>query len=1243
MTTMMNANVILHSTIIQQRSAQLAMTMTPSRIRVKERQYARVPKIFFICSYCIYLIAIFHGDMICKCHAATSSASSTTTTTTMSSSLSSLMSNMIELQLELDYYDDVTDDDKIQHQQELLPSTLQIIQLQALLHSKEIMNSKRERLTSFEKRNQLNNLEMWSQLRGGGVEGDNNEVNTTDDGNSEKEMDETDETEQETDKEEHDNEEESNDKNDDGEEEAAAEETIPFLTTMTSFFKPSKSTTAAATTKTTTLLLEKVYMTTEKAKSFLTTTTSSSSFSTVFRMNMEAKDYDSDDEEEEEEELYDSGSEEEDDDEDVGIVMMNKKTTLSPPSVQKQGRGGGGIMTMSASDDEQEEEEDDLKDAKKKDVETKKEKNTTVVDVTVMTTSTLEENGEKEEKDFQDKKEEKKEITNESSKRQTTKVADADADVVAVKGIKQANVTKELEKTVKPRQQQQKKKTKKVEEAGEKDDISTTTTKSTKEEVNANDIIKKEAKKKEKSTMHPTTGSKDKVTNEKNTTRVTSRTTPKQKNVSNTTSNVKKSVAKEEVLGNVGNVTLTKEEEVIETNIQEEKEMALVEVTATSYISSGYWDTIDKIATLGLSAHHPTLKISRQLRSARKAAAKMTGLHGILSGKGRGWGGDNNILSTFPHSDHQPPLNEEDIGIIRNRIAAIEVAKGKVRSNRSPLVEEPVEGQTTPRGRVQRPRRRGWGRILPRRRNNNQGAAFVGGPLVTTTPTATTGSSDVNFVDQSSLEEEIEKARMAAAAVEEELRRQKRVEEIDRLIVHGQEELLELQCEKDALQRRPNPLFNYTTKGSPPASEEEEKEEEATEYPDTTRTTRVFNFPPQEVVDEYIDTLIGTGRLVRLNHTHLWKSGAGDEYDDDEDESIGDDLLTPSADARKLYENVDKMAEKVKKRTTKRNGNSSNDGGYSGGNGGGGSWLLRQTMMTGTSLGEKIGEATETAAYKAVCSAVMSVLARSISAIHGINVMTHSDIRLFLEQSPDLPPLGKDVFPHGVNGDDYAREAIEKAIIKGATKRKKKHSRSKHHIHSNSRHHGHDLTEEAFIQRDAVVETLISHCQISAPLLKLFPLAWQRAMLGNIITLIAAVVSDFAEGIQIQILGHQLSFSFKPITESDMIQHIGLGGFRFNHRRARPEEFEAAVRATADDISEELQFLDRWHERAMGGGYLKLQIGNLIARVVLTLVDEVLSGARMDLWSAQAGGPRVVAGLEYRTQRDKESDTGLPQ
>jgi hypothetical protein len=149
--------------------------------------------------------------------------------------------------------------------------------------------------------------------------------------------------------------------------------------------------------------------------------------------------------------------------------------------------------------------------------------------------------------------------------------------------------------------------------------------------------------------------------------------------------------------------------------------------------------------------------------------------------------------------------------------------------------------------------------------------------------------------------------------------------------------------------------------------------------------------------------------------------------------------------------------------------------------------------------------------------------------------------------------------------------------------------------------------------------------------LKLFPLAWQRALLGNIISLIAAIASDFCDGIQLQILGHQMSFALKPITESDMIRHIGMAGNGFNHRRARPEQFEAAVRATAEDVSENLQFLDRWHHRALGSGMLRAQIANLIARIVLTLADEVLSSARIDLWSAQAGGPRMLAGLEYRT------------
>jgi len=255
----------------------------------------------------------------------------------------------------------------------------------------------------------------------------------------------------------------------------------------------------------------------------------------------------------------------------------------------------------------------------------------------------------------------------------------------------------------------------------------------------------------------------------------------------------------------------------------------------------------------------------------------------------------------------------------------------------------------------------------------------------------------------------------------------------------------------------------------------------------------------------------------------------------------------------------------------------------------------------------------------------MSLLAQSIAAMHGLNVMTHSDIRLFTESAQDLPPVSRDVF----GGEDYAQETIRKVIRKGSKRKKRK----KH----KSYHYGHDMSEDTFIQRDAVVETLISHCQISAPLLKLFPLAWQRAIIGNIITLITAIVSDFCDGMQFQILGHQLSFCFKPITEADMIQHIGVGGFRFNHRRANPKEFEAAVRATAQDISGSLAFLDRWHQRALGGDMLRAQIANLISRIVLTLVDEVLSGARMDLWSSQVGGPRMVAALEYRTNLSNDN------
>jgi len=211
-----------------------------------------------------------------------------------------------------------------------------------------------------------------------------------------------------------------------------------------------------------------------------------------------------------------------------------------------------------------------------------------------------------------------------------------------------------------------------------------------------------------------------------------------------------------------------------------------------------------------------------------------------------------------------------------------------------------------------------------------------------------------------------------------------------------------------------------------------------------------------------------------------------------------------------------------------------------------------------------------------------------------------------------------------VDGENYAKEAIVQAIKRGS-----KAKRNTRKTDKNTR----GVSNESFLQRDAVVETLISHCQISAPLLKLFPPAWQRALLANAITLIAAIVSDFASGIKVQFLGHQLSFTFQPITVDDFISYMQERKSFSDHHRAKSEAFEAAVVATAQDISESLTFLDKWHERALGSGVLRAQLGSMIARIILTLVDEVLSGATLDLWRTQAGGPRVMAGLEYRARQ----------
>ncbi len=603
---------------------------------------------------------------------------------------------------------------------------------------------------------------------------------------------------------------------------------------------------------------------------------------------------------------------------------------------------------------------------------------------------------------------------------------------------------------------------------------------------------------------------------------------------------------------------------------------------------------------MGLSESYDSLKVSRKLRSIRKTAANITGLHGILSGKGRG-----EYARLYSPSTEE--VDEEDLEGFRKRLAAIERARKRVAGAD---VSANEVGTRIPR----------WRRVFGRRRQvkvettqaqkQMDVPALEGNGESVVEPKTTEGVKRLDSKATQTLPAESASALKEREEREaEERKRIERVKEIDKMIKDGQQRILELQCQKDDLQRRPNPLYNYTkTNTDDGESKDQTKDSEETE---SYAKARTFNFPPPNLVSEYIEELQGNGRLQKMNHTQLWRSDS-DNFEELDDEEIGDDLLTPSGDVRKLYEKSNKNPKQRRNPHERRNGPN-----------GGGSWLLRQSLGMGGSLGEKIGVAIEEAAYKSVCSVMMSILARVFASLHGVNIMQHSDIRLFIESTPDLPPVSKAIYSK--SSSDYTRAAIGKAIRKGSKKKKKR--KNKAYLYGT--HSG----DEAFVQRDAVVETLVSHCQISAPLLKLFPAEWQRALLGNIITLIAAVVSDFLEGVQFQILGHQLSFAFKPITEADMIQHIGVGGFRFNHRRAKPEEFEAAVHATAEDVSKSLAFLDRWHQRALGGDLLKAQIGNLIARVVLTLVDEILHSARMDLWSAQVGGPRIVAGLEYRIEK----------
>jgi hypothetical protein len=97
-------------------------------------------------------------------------------------------------------------------------------------------------------------------------------------------------------------------------------------------------------------------------------------------------------------------------------------------------------------------------------------------------------------------------------------------------------------------------------------------------------------------------------------------------------------------------------------------------------------------------------------------------------------------------------------------------------------------------------------------------------------------------------------------------KRTQRVKEIDALIQLAQKQLLQLACEQDLLQQCPNPLWNYTASRQKvwTVDNNPNRNNDTTTSQDnaTSSSDRVFDFPSPDLVDEYIETLFITGRLI---------------------------------------------------------------------------------------------------------------------------------------------------------------------------------------------------------------------------------------------------------------------------------------------------------------------------------------------------------------------------------------------
>lgn len=125
----------------------------------------------------------------------------------------------------------------------------------------------------------------------------------------------------------------------------------------------------------------------------------------------------------------------------------------------------------------------------------------------------------------------------------------------------------------------------------------------------------------------------------------------------------------------------------------------------------------------------------------------------------------------------------------------------------------------------------------------------------------------------------------------------------------------------------------------------------------------------------------------------------------------------------------------------------------------GGSWILRQTLGRDRSIGEKLGETIETVVYRVVAKSVMKGICSAVGGLHGISLMNTGDIRVYAVPSPNIK------LPGGSSPNDaamYAQQLMRAAIEKSnAAKNGGQHASNPH-----------------FIQKQAITEELLSHCQV---------------------------------------------------------------------------------------------------------------------------------------------------------------------